>query len=196
MEAVAAAQALYLGGRSVAETCDGPLCEAMVRAGELWPDDKQAVLVEHRATMTCVHVLSQLTLLLPAPALGAATALGGAPPGDPYLLSTMMAAAVLREAGCRDLDHGPDTPLDVLADAVDRERPTLVWLAVTSPLLSMRSCEEIARLAAQVAGLGGWLVIGGRLVSTYEGSIENVSVCHSMLDLSELVGSQRERPAD
>ena len=51
---------LFMAGESTAGICDGPLREAMHRAGELWHHSRQGILREHRATEICSHLLHQL----------------------------------------------------------------------------------------------------------------------------------------
>ncbi len=121
---------LYLKGSSVAAICDGAMQGAMERLGELWRENVRGILVEHRATDICLHALGELKQMIGEPLKEAPVALGGAPEGDPYLLPSMMAGAVLAEAGFRDINFGPNTPLELLGSAAEENKARIVWLSV------------------------------------------------------------------
>lgn len=152
---------LYLSGQSVVEIADGPIQKAMERLGELWRHDEAGVFVEHRATDICIQAVQQLRQLVePQTAIG--VALGGAPPGDPYLLPSLLAATVLTAEGWQAMNLGPDTPFEALLAAVERSEPRLVWLSVSS----VRDAREFAKgaevLAQRLAEREVLLVLGGR----------------------------------
>ncbi|WP_166831899.1 MerR family transcriptional regulator [Thalassoroseus pseudoceratinae] len=187
--------AMYLDGLDVAEICDGPLHNALTHIGDLWPQNQRSVFLEHRATMLCVRALNQLRLSLPEPTTDCPSALGGAPQDDPYVLPSLMASLVLHEAGYAETNLGPNTPLDVLADAVEDEQPTLVWLAVTSPLRSRQLAREITHLEQATSQYGGRLVMGGQSVSTYEGA--TIQTCENMQQLRDIAQHlKRQRRAE
>lgn len=182
---------MYLGGRSVAEICDGPMHQALTAIGNLWPQEQRSVFLEHRATMLCIRGLNQLKLALPETEENAPVAMGGAPQDDPYLLPSLMASLVLHETGYEDVNLGPNTPLDVLADAVEDEKPPFVWLAISAPLRSRQVSKEIHILSELTTSYGGNFVIGGRSVGTYQG--EPVPVCQTMADLARFATEFRDR---
>ena len=177
-------QAMYLSGLSVAEICDGPVRHAMHSIGEHWPHNKRSIFVEHRATMLCIRALCQLRLSLPEVDEQAPCAMGGAPQDDPYLLPSLMASLVLHEHGFDEVNLGANTPVDIMTDSVEDERPGLVWLSVTSPIRSRNHHREIEKLAAVVTDYGGVFVIGGLNASSYTGSAG--TRCSSMRELGEL----------
>lgn len=153
--------AQFLDGVPVAALCDGPLRAAMTRMGELWRESVEGVMVEHRATAVCVEALATLRTLLPEPDSGAYAAVGGAPPGDPYLVPSMMCATALHDVGIRAVNLGPESPLEVLARAARDEKAALAWVSMTSPLdpgtapLLEQFCDDLARSGTTV-------VLGGR----------------------------------
>jgi hypothetical protein len=151
---------MYLGGHSVAEICDGPLRTAMARIGELWRHSDEGVFYEHRATDICVHALAQLRLVLDI-SEDAPAAVGSAPPGDPYVLPSMMAALVVASEGLNAVNLGANTPFAALRFAMTRHEPRLVWLAVTSEAAADRAAE-IGEFGEHVSASGAQLVIGGR----------------------------------
>lgn len=161
---------LYLGGRCVAAIGDGPIHAAMTRIGERWRHGVEGIYIEHRATDICIQAVSILRSLIARPPEPGAlspdqdtrpVALGGGPAHDPYILPSLLCAAVLDEVGLRAINLGPDTPADVLLAAADRHQPRLVWLTC--------SCDEakpddaaLGKLAHDIAKRHATLVIGGR----------------------------------
>ena len=181
--------ATYLGGASLAAMFDGPVGRAMHRIGELWEHDARGVLVEHRATDICLQAVAQLRHLLPPADDTAPAAVGGAPAGDPYLLSSMMAATVLADAGYRVTNLGADTPLDVLATAAEEQRAAVVWLSlsVAEPIAPLR--RDVAHLSKRIAGWDATLLVGGRRAAALD--TRRLGNVHVLATMSELVAFTR-----
>jgi excisionase family DNA binding protein len=189
-------QWLYASGMRVDEICDGPLASAMRDIGSRWPHDKRAIFVEHRATMLCARAISQLRLSIPEPDEDAPTSIGGAASGDMYLLPTLIASLVLHDAGFNEINLGPNTPLDVLADSVVDEQPDLVWLSIAEPFRSRSQIAELLKLAEIAKQHDTQLIVGGR----HAGDLESVAaslpeppswtVCDSMTQLRRLALSR------
>lgn len=152
---------LYLEGRSIAEICDGPICESMARIGELWKSEETGVFIEHRATDICIQALNQLRLTFEPPD-GAPVAVGGAPAGDPYLLPSLMAATVLGAERLRPINLGPDTPPEAFLAACEKHQPVLVWLSISSERLSEESVRATRRLIQRLDQMSISVVTGGR----------------------------------
>ncbi len=152
---------LYLRGRSVAAIVDGPMRTAMERIGERWRQDPDGILVEHRATELSIQWLNQLRALL-AVDDGAPIALGGTPPGDPYVLPSLAVATALEAEGMRAINLGPDTPIDTIALASRRERPAIVWLSVSTDPARDAVAAGLGTLLEATRALGARLVLGGR----------------------------------
>jgi hypothetical protein len=175
----------FLEGQSVASLCDGPIRFAITHIGELWQHEAHGIIIEHRATDTVMQALHVLRMILPTPPATAPGALGGAPPGDPYLMPSLMAATVLAEVGFRDLNLGPETPSAVLQRAISHYRPSLVWLAISTPLADDRLQQKISDLTTALRGTGGMLVLGGRAVDQRVLPIlPNLHLCQSMTELA------------
>ncbi len=172
---------MYMDGSTLAEICDGPIRSAILSIGSRWPQDKKSIFVEHRATLLCVRALCQIRLALPEAEEDAPTALGAAPQDDPYLLPSLMVSLVLHELGFNETNLGPNTPVDVLTDAVDEEQPDLVWLAITNPIRSRRHHLEIENLADAVQSYGGLFLTGGQNATTFTGP--KTASCESMGEL-------------
>ena len=163
-------QAMYVENISVAEICDGPIRFAMHSIGSKWPRNKRSIFIEHRATVLCVRALCQIRQSLPDIEENAPTAMGAAPQDDPYLLPSLMASLVLHECGFDEVNLGPNTPVDVLTDSVEDEKPEVVWLSISNPLRSRTHHREIERLSELVNGYGGLFLIGGQNAATYTGT--------------------------
>lgn len=152
---------LYLGGRSLAAIVDGPLRGALERLGERWLHAADGILVEHRATEICIKWLNQVRGML-APAEGAPLAVGGAPTGDPYALPTLAVAAALEAEGLHAINLGPETPLGTLQLAIERERPAIAWLSVSTDAGRDAVARDLQRLAEAARASGARLILGGR----------------------------------
>jgi excisionase family DNA binding protein len=180
---------LFLKGSTVASICDGAMESAMRRIGEIWQQDVRGILIEHRAMSICVQSLEVLRQMVGEPPNNAPVALGGAPAGDPYLLPSMMAAAVMAESGYRDMNFGPDTPLALLADAAEENKAGIVWLSVKVVADRPKLRREIGDLADRLNKLDIKLAIGG-------GGVESLSIrptrnVHIMGTMTELAAFAR-----
>jgi MerR family transcriptional regulator, light-induced transcriptional regulator len=154
--------ALYVSGWPVAAICDGPVRFALERIGMLWQHGPAGIVVEHRATDTCVRVLAEMRTLFTPAAEGAPAALGAAPSGDPYVLPSMMAAAVLADLGYRDHNLGPEAPMSALGRADDLYSPRIVWLAMSVTRYADGLAAAVVELAGRLASRGATLLLGGR----------------------------------
>ncbi len=165
----------YLSGRSLAALCDGPIRESMHRLGDLWKHDELGILIEHRATDIIIQALNQLrSIIKPAtaglgtalgstPGAGAASiALGGAAEHDPYILPSLMCATLLSEAGYRDINFGPQTPVDVFIRASRQYQPRLVWYTCSVNEPQKIVPAQMIELADTLLAMKGSLIIGGR----------------------------------
>lgn len=185
---------LYLAGQSVAGLCDGPIRAAMTEIGEAWNHGREGIFVEHRATDICLQALSALRSLIALPTSGEyaaehqparPTGLGAAPAGDPYLIPSLMCACVLADAGYNTINLGPDTPADVLLQAVAAHQPKLVWLAC-AVVDVMPSPTDFEHLTATLAEQGTHLVVGGRVL--HEDRLArhpNLLVCQTMAEMDK-----------
>ena len=183
---------LYLGGASLAAIFDGPVGRAMHRVGELWLHGPRGILAEHRATDIVLQAVNALRQLLAPPDKDAPAAVGGAPAGDPYLLPSIMAAAVLAEAGFRETNYGPHTPLDALADAAEEQGASIVWLSVSATDDAAALRRGVDKLARRVARRDGRLVVGGRhAADVVPRPLPGVHVLSSMAELAAFTRGAR-----
>ena len=156
-------QSLYLNGRSIAQIIDGPVQTAMARLGERWFEGQETVGVfkEHRATDIAIQALTRLRLLIPSRE-DSPVAVGGAPSGDPYLLPSLAAAAVLESRDLNAVNLGPETPLESLQLAAESMDASLVWLSVTSIEDRKKLQGQLVELVERIGDKGLPLVIGGQ----------------------------------
>ena len=177
----------YLEGRGLAELFDGPVRTALHRVGELWKHDDRGVLIEHRATSICVEAITALRGLLPAAEESAPVALGGAPEGDPYQVPSTMAAAVLAEAGYREVNFGPNTPVGGLAREAVERRARLVWLSVSAPPETPGLVTAIQNSAELLSSHHIPLALGGRHAAECASpGPESIRLVGSMAELAQL----------
>jgi len=175
---------LYLDGHTLAELIDGPIREAMKRIGELWHNDPDGIGIEHRATDICIRALSYLHTLLKTPPADAPLAIGGAPPADMHLISSLCISLVLAEQGWREANLGANTPWEQLERAAKREKASLVWVTMTNePGTDYES--HLRSLAQSLAEVPCQLVVGGRQLSEPIQRIylENFHAARSMAEL-------------
>jgi excisionase family DNA binding protein len=190
---------MYLDGRPPAEIWDHVISKAMVDIGELWKHSASGIHLEHRATDICAQGLHILRATLPLPTAESSVAIGGAPSGDPYILPALMAATCAAAADFRDINLGPETPLEVLAKASRHYRAKLVWLAVTVARPAETLERELERLGAILAATGTRLVVGGRGVpDTLLLRRPNTRIARTMAEFEALANRLRaeERDAD
>lgn len=174
----------FLGARPLAWLFDGPVRTAMHRLGELWMHQGDGILLEHRATDICLQAVMRIRLSLPLNSQ-APESVGGSPPGDPYMLPTLMAATVLREAGMRETNLGPQTPLNVLRSAVEKSRPRLCWVSVSVEKSARDIHAELVGFSEYLSARGVTLVVGGRAVEELADlQHPNLTVGQSMAELA------------
>lgn len=180
---------LFLNGTSVAAICDGAIHGALEQIGELWKADPREILVEHRAVDICLHAVSVVRRMIGEPSENAPIALGGAPEGDPYLLPSMIAGTVLAECGYRDMNFGPDTPLELLAEEAQAKKARIVWLSVKGISDRAKLRTKIHDLSTRLETLGVSLVIGGSGVESL--ALRSTKLMHIMQTMSELAAFAR-----
>lgn len=182
-EARALVLSLYLEGMSVAEIADGSIRNAMERLGEIWKHDQAGICIEHLATDICIQAVEQLRLLV-EPQQTVAVAIGGAPPGDPYLLPSLVAATALAAEGWHAVNLGPDTPFDAMLRAVEVHHPRLVWVSISSIRDLADVHHGVSLLAERLSQRGATLALGGRALPSMSGlSQPNVHCCKTLADL-------------
>jgi methanogenic corrinoid protein MtbC1 len=176
--------AAFVQGLSVADLWDGPITRALESLGELWLTDDSGIPLEHEGTMAIMDAIVTIKGLIPEPAPDSRVGMGGAPSGDPYLLPSLAASAVLTESGFKVVNLGPDTPSDSFLDAARRQRPDIVWLSLTSKRTD-KQMLEIDALIDELRQSVSQVVLGGRFAQSqrlrWKG---NARVLQTMNDLA------------
>lgn len=174
----------FLNGRTVAQIVDGPLQYAMKQIGELWRTDEQGIFQEHRATEIAISAISRLRMLIPPRADDAPTAVGGAPTGDPYILPTLCAAAVLESQGFNAVNLGADTPIHSLLLATEALRARLIWLSVSGTGDLSQLQKELEHLADRARDASLSVIIGGSQSESIQ--LSDSPFCHVGTSMREL----------
>lgn len=138
-----------------------------------------------------MEAISHVRLLIPPPEKGAPVAIGGTPSGDASVLPSLMAAAVLADAGYAEVNLGPNLPAGALRLAIGAHEPDLVWISLTSHL-SVKDIERHLKDLLSGSEDRKWqLVVGGRKVSqlAQEWS-KNAVLLDSLTELEEFVADR------
>lgn len=196
---------LYLAGTPIAEICDGPIRNAMSQIGELWHCERErGIVIEHSATSALLQGVASLrSVVTPDPRNDKSDkrrplVLGGSPSGDPYLLPSTLTAWVLAEAGCTDLNLGPETPTEAFVAAIEDHSPMIAWVACSAPP-ARPSNEDLKQILRALQPHGGTLVIGGRgFVEFPPPPLPGLSFCRSMAEIrgfiEELMAASDDPP--
>ncbi|MEM8997684.1 MAG: excisionase family DNA-binding protein [Acidobacteriota bacterium] len=156
---------LYFSGLEIAEIADGPIRTCFHRLGSLYEHEgDEGIFIEHRATQICLQAFHTLRSVITEQAEGP-MAIGGAAPGDPYQLPTLIASTALSSIGFRAINLGPDTPLSTLEEAARRHGARVLWLSVSSVQEAEKLRTGIDSLMDVLGETGTGLAIGGRAVS-------------------------------
>jgi excisionase family DNA binding protein len=157
----------YLSGNGFASLCDGPVRHSLEQVGHAWArtsdgqEKNLRIAEEHRSVDIILQALQQLRRMVQSPET-APVAIGGAPPGDPYLVPSLCAALSLLGDGWRTANLGPSSPFEVLRTAAVRAKAKLVWVSISveSPEANIRQGLEM--LSETMLGMNGSVVVGGR----------------------------------
>jgi excisionase family DNA binding protein len=173
----------FLAGRTVAALCDGPMRESMAYVGELWQHREDGVLIEHRATDIWIGVLQAIRSLLPIPGV-AATATGGAPETDPYLLPSLMVDTVLAGVGYKTHNLGPETPITTQRLATARYGARLAWRSYSIDVTADEVLADFNVLLPVLENQDGHFVVGGRGLDGKLKPRPRLHIVSSMTDLA------------
>ena len=154
----------FMSGMKITEIGDAYVKYALQVLGE-GVHTAQTILVEHCATQICVQVLQQMQSMV-KPSSPRFKAVGAALAPDPYILPSMLVAAVIDECGGETSNIGPNTPLDVLrcgtVDLPEGERPDLAWLSISIIDDGREQSNQVSEFARDCNEAGILLAVGGR----------------------------------
>lgn len=173
----------YLAGADIAAIADGLIRPVLERVGELWRNDPEGIIIEHRAVDSCMQALSELAGWIPPLPADAPVALTVAGPGDPYLLPPMLASLALRQRGIAAHNLGPLTPLDSIPLAMNRFQASLCCISISVPI-EPRRAGDWTTLADSLAESNHTIVAGGRCIDSIPRHLrDRVQICNSMTEL-------------
>jgi len=189
----------YRAGLPVETIADCALAPVMHRLGCEWEDDRLDVWQEHRGTQACVAATHKLLAEVQKQARRRRpVAVGAAPPGDLYVLPSLLAQLVLTDAGWDAVNLGPDTPFESLTEAVRELRPRIVWLSVSHVADAQEFIQAYRKFQQSAQQQGVAVAIGGRaLDEPLRSQMPYTSYGDGLTHLAALARSlhpQRKRP--
>ncbi len=116
---------------SIACVADELIAPALSIVGHEWRCGNLEVYQERRGCGICAQIIHELKRLLPTPPSNAPLAMGGAPEGDQYTLSSQLIESLLQQCGWKAMNLGPNIPLASMAAAAAKYTPKLLWLSVS-----------------------------------------------------------------
>jgi hypothetical protein len=123
------------------------------------------VYEERRACETCSRVIHELRRAVGTGKIGGPVAMGGTLDGDPYTLAACMSELVLRDCGWRANSLGNMLPFETLRRALERDRPRLMWLSVTSIRDVDRFIASFNVLFDTATSFGSAIAVGGQALT-------------------------------
>ena len=187
---------LYLSGRSVAQIVDGPLSAALARVGELWREEECGIFWEHRATEIAISAISRLRMVIPPRPDSAPSAVGAAAAGDPYIIPTLCAAAVLESQGLNAVNLGADTPIHSIMLAARAVQAQLIWVSLSVVENPEQLQKDLISRSESLGEPSVPIIIGGSqsdLVALPDSSLYHVGT--SMGELEAMVKGLQLRTA-
>ena len=156
---------LYMSNVSVADICDTVMTPAFQKIGDLWRCGTLEVYEERRACETCSRVMHELRCAVGTGSPNGPVAMGGTLDGDPYTLAACMSELVLRDCGWRASSLGHMLPIETLHRALERDRPRLLWISVTSIRDVDQFIASFNVLFDTATSFGSAIVVGGQALT-------------------------------
>ena len=97
-----------------------------------------------------------------------------------------MVTTVLADLGYNPVNLGPNTPIDVIAQAALDLDAALAWVSFTSPLSRPKVNEDLEGAVAKLRRKKVQLILGGQVASRYR--VPLGKHVHSFPSLAELAG--------
>ncbi|MCE9607069.1 MAG: B12-binding domain-containing protein [Planctomycetia bacterium] len=177
---------LFVADHSPAVICDEVIAGAFREIGERWSCREAEVYQERRGCEIVIRILYELRRLLPASS-SSRTALCATLNGDHYLLPPAMAETVLLTAGFHAVSLGHHIPTASLTSAVERIRPEVLCLCVSSVADEHEFVADIDLLAKACERRRTALVVGGRALNeSLRTRLNYAAYCDTMRQLETL----------
>lgn len=189
-------QRAYQASVSIETLADHLISPVMAHIGHEWERQAIDIWQEHRATQTCAQALYELKTPLESRAeRNRPVALGAAPEGDPYLLSTLLAQMVLLDAGWQAINLGPNTPIASLLEAAHKIKPRLIWLSVSYLADAKRFLGEYREFFRAIEPTGAAVALGGQgLIEEVRSAIPYTTYGDGLSHLAALARTLHQRP--
>jgi methanogenic corrinoid protein MtbC1 len=156
----------------------------MEKIGTLWKDDENGIWKEHVATDICIQAFNLIRTVLHVEP-GYPQALGGAVQKDPYLLPSLIASCVLMAEGFHAINLGPNTPFESFQHAIDKHKPVLTWISISTCHNSSIIVEGVRELVKHVDTQNNRIVIGGNAHQCVKkAQVPEVYIGNTMAELS------------
>jgi excisionase family DNA binding protein len=151
--------------QAIADIADEVIAPVMGRIGSDWQSGRIDVMHEHRGTHLIILTLGEVKSRIISRNAGRAPvgrAMGGCPPGDHYLIPTIMAELVLAEAGWETIQLGPNTPFESFVNGLGEFKPALAWLTVSYVEEKEPFLDGYRHFFAEASAVGVPVIVGGR----------------------------------
>jgi excisionase family DNA binding protein len=144
----------------LADRVIGPV---MTAVGTDWEAGRIDVASEHRVTQLVLLALGEWSgQVAITSSADRPVAVGGATELDPTMLPSLFAKLTLEECGWEAVNLGPHTPVAAFLAAIDRLRPTLVWVSVTHLPSAERFQADYMNIYRAAKERGAAVAVGGR----------------------------------
>lgn len=157
----------YRSGMPIESISDFVIAPAMLHVGHEWiHGGATTVSQEHLITQAMVGTLYELGGMLRTPIVGERPiAIGGAPEHDHYVIPSLLAKLTLADSGWNAINLGPHTPFFAFIDAIEKWKPTLIWLSVSHLVDGDRFAKGYRELYSLAEKRGVAIAIGGRALT-------------------------------
>lgn len=174
---------LFLAEHSISTICDLVIAKAFTHIGDLWQCGDAEVYQERRGCELASRLIYELRSLIPAPAIDAPLAIGGAASGDQYRLATTMIELVLRDIKWNAISLGVNLPFETLAVAIRQHRPKMFWLSVSHIVNETEFVQSYSDLYNKFGNDVAFVVGGRALHENIRQQIKYAAFCDNIRHL-------------
>lgn len=147
-------------GVAIADIYENVLAPAQARLGRMWHRGEINVADEHFGTATTQSIISMLRPRFPKKKPNGCTVVATATPGDLHEIGLRMVADLFEIEGWNVVYLGANTPTTDLIELLDRRKPDLLALSVTTGL-TLRDAGELVERVRETSSLAELRVLVG-----------------------------------